>query len=64
MTPMLLSYFVAYVILCLLLAVLGRNLKFGPWAYFFASLLLTPIIGLLLVLASDPRRPRSRKRRA
>lgn len=64
MIPLYAQYALAYVVLCLLLALLGRRLKLGPWAYFFASLLLTPIIGLLLVLASDPRPPSSPKRRA
>jgi hypothetical protein len=41
--------FVASVIVGLM----GRNRKMGFWGYFFGSLLLTPIIGLLLVLASD-----------
>lgn len=34
-------------------AVLGRKRKFGFWGYFFASILLSPIIGLLLVAASS-----------
>jgi len=38
------------------IALLGMNRKLGFWGYFFGSLLLTPIIGILLVLASDPRR--------
>jgi hypothetical protein len=41
--------FVASVIVGLM----GRNRKMGFWGYFFGSLLLTPVIGLLLVLASD-----------
>ena len=38
----------------LLVAILGRNRRFGFWGYFFASLLLTPIIGLLMLLAAIP----------
>ena len=45
-----------YVFLATLLGVLGRNRKLGGWGYFFASLLLTPFVGTLLLLASDPRR--------
>lgn len=45
-----------YIFASLLLALLGRNRKMGAWGYFFASLLLTPIIGALLVLASDSRK--------
>jgi hypothetical protein len=36
----------------IIVGLLGRNRKFGFWGYFFASLLLTPILGLLLVVAS------------
>lgn len=35
----------------------GRYRKFGFWGYFFASLLLTPLLGLLLLVASDKRVP-------
>lgn len=41
----------------ILVGLLGRNRKFGFWGYFFASILLSPIIGLLLVVASDKRKP-------
>jgi hypothetical protein len=40
---------------CFFIGVMGRNRKMGFWGYFFGSLLLTPVIGLLLVLASDDR---------
>lgn len=38
----------------LIIAILGKYRKMGFWGYFFASLLLTPVIGLLLLFASDP----------
>lgn len=44
---------------CLLIGFLGRRRKLGFWGYFFASLLLTPLIGALFVLVSDPKRDRS-----
>ncbi len=47
-----------YLVLCMLVGLLGRHRKLGPWAYFFASIILTPIIGLLLLAASDPKMPR------
>jgi len=48
-------YFILiYLILSILLGLVGYNRKFGFWGYFFGSLLLTPFVGLLLVLASDP----------
>ena len=52
-----LAYAVIYVVLSILLGLMGYNRKFGFWGYFFASMLLTPFIGILLVLASDPRKP-------
>jgi len=48
-----LVYSLFYIGLCALVAHLGRDRKFGFWGYLLASLLLTPIIGVLLVLASD-----------
>jgi len=37
------------------IALFGINRKMGFWGYFFSSLLLTPLIGVLLVLVSDPK---------
>ena len=45
--------FLAILVLSLIVALMGVNRKFGFWGYFFASILLTPLVGLLLVLASD-----------
>ena len=39
--------------LSLLLGYLGRHKKMGFWGLFFASILLTPIIGLILLLVTD-----------
>ncbi|NTW69321.1 MAG: hypothetical protein HGB23_05655 [Chlorobiaceae bacterium] len=44
-----------YFALCLLIATLGKNRKFGFWGYFFCSLFLSPAVGALLFIASDPR---------
>lgn len=46
--------FVVVVVCSIVLGLAGRKRKFGFWGYFFASLLLTPLIGILLVLASEP----------
>lgn len=46
---------ILYLGLCTLVAYLGRDRKFGFWGYLVASILLDPIIGGLLVLASDKR---------
>ncbi len=41
-----------YLLLCLLIALMGMNRKMGFWGYFFGSIVLTPVIGLLLLLVS------------
>lgn len=43
-------------IACLMIGLLGTNRKMGFWGYFFSSLLLTPLMGILLLLASDKKR--------
>jgi hypothetical protein len=50
--------FVAAVIIGLL----GMNRKMGFWGYFFSTLFFTPIIGIVLVLASDPRKPENQEK--
>jgi len=49
------SVTIIYILLCLIVAVLGRHRKFGFWGYFFCSVLFTPPMGLLFVIASEPR---------
>lgn len=44
------SFFIGY---------FGRNRKMGFWGYLFASILLTPVIGLLLVIVSDKKKETS-----
>ena len=52
---------VLYVLGAWVIALFGSNRRFGFWGYFFASLLLTPFVGLLLYLATDgPMRPRTK----
>lgn len=36
---------------------LGRKRKMGFWGYFFATLLLTPFVGGVLLLVSDKKNP-------
>jgi len=52
---MILAY-ALYFAACFVIAMFGWNRKFGFWGYFFASLLLSPLVGALLVIASDKRR--------
>jgi hypothetical protein len=51
---MLLWLIFLWLFLSLIVGFFGRNRKLGFWGYFFSSIVLTPIIGLLFVLASDP----------
>jgi hypothetical protein len=46
---------VIYVLFCLIVGSLGINRKFGFWGYFFASIVLSPLIGFILIFASDPK---------
>lgn len=46
--------FLALLALSLLVAFAGRRRRLGFWGYLFASLLLTPLLGLLLVIVSAP----------
>jgi len=43
-----------FIVLAYFIGFLGRNRKLGFWGHFFCSLLLTPVIGLLLIAATDP----------
>jgi hypothetical protein len=49
-----------YIGLCLIIALIGYNRKFGFWGYFFCSVALTPCIGAVVLLASD-KRPKQQK---
>ncbi|MDX8394709.1 MAG: hypothetical protein R8K21_09055 [Mariprofundales bacterium] len=42
--------------ICLVIGFLGRHRKMGFWGYFFGSMVLTPLIGVFLLLASDPKK--------
>ena len=47
----------------LLVATFGRQRKWGFWGYFWASIVMSPVLGLLFVLAGDmpERRPKTAK---
>ena len=55
MYPHILLTIVPYVLLCWLLAFFGRELKFGFWGNFWVSIVLTPIVGIIVILAQDRR---------
>ncbi|MFK5975070.1 MAG: hypothetical protein QM493_01060 [Sulfurovum sp.] len=42
-----------YIFICYLVALIGKNRKFGFWGYLFLSIFMTPAIGLLFVIASN-----------
>ncbi len=46
----------AYLILCAIVGLLGRGRRMGGWGYFFGSIVLTPLIGMMLVMVSDKKR--------
>ncbi len=48
-----------YVLLSFVVAFAGRHREFGFWGYFFFSLLVTPVIGLLTIIGGA-QRPKSR----
>jgi hypothetical protein len=50
-----------YFALCLVIAITGWNRKMGFWGYLFSSIIFSPVIGLLLVLASDPKKPQEKQ---
>ena len=45
---------IAWLIASFVIAMFGAKFRFGFWGYFFGSLLLTPLAGLLLLLAAIP----------
>ena len=52
--------FALVIIASLIVGFLGSMKKIGFWGAFFGSLVLTPVVGLLLVLVSAPVRPRDK----
>lgn len=47
---------VTYVGAAAIVGLLGRQRTMGGWGYFFGSIVLTPVIGLLLLLSSGRRK--------
>lgn len=50
------KYWLIYIVICVVIGMLGDHRKWGFWGYFFASLFFSPFFGVLLVMASDPRK--------
>ncbi|RLC08355.1 MAG: hypothetical protein DRI57_24165 [Deltaproteobacteria bacterium] len=51
-----------YLLFCFLIAVAGWNRRMGFWGYLFASVLFSPLIGLMLFLVSEKRNPKKTKK--
>jgi len=49
-------FLLPYVLFCWLLGHFGRDLKFGFWGNFWVSIVFTPIVGILVILAQDKRK--------
>ena len=47
--PVQLIYFAS----CLVLAIAGINRKMGFWGYLFCSIILSPLIGLMVLMVSE-----------
>ena len=45
-----------YILACLLVALFGFNRKWGFWGYFFAAMSLSPLVGAIIVLASEKKK--------
>lgn len=52
------TLFLIILVLSIVIGLFGIGTRFGFWGNFFASILLTPALGLLLLLASDRRSPK------
>jgi hypothetical protein len=50
-----LTILLLYFGLCWLVALLGRQRKWGFWGYFWSSVFMSPLLGVLFLLASDPK---------
>lgn len=45
---------IVYIVAAALVASLGTQRKWGFWGFFVISLILTPLIGLFIIMATDP----------
>ena len=54
-------FFLLYFVLCLLVAVIGKDRKWGYWGYLWASVIFSPLIGILFVAAGDRKKRKKTK---
>ncbi len=45
----------AYIILCTIIGLLGRNKTIGFWGFFFFAAILTPLVGLVVLIIARNR---------
>jgi len=48
------QYALIYIGAAALVASLGRKRKWGFWGFFVISVILTPLVGLFVIMATDP----------
>jgi hypothetical protein len=53
---MVLELVLAYLALCLVAGIVGRNRRIGFWGFLFCSMVVTPIISLLFLYCAMPRK--------
>jgi len=58
-----LTLFLVIVLVSLVVGFFGRKKKLGFWGFFFASLLLTPVFGTLLLVIAGPAKSLEAQRR-
>ena len=56
------TYILFYIFMSIIIGLLGTNRKFGFWGYFFYSLLFTPFLGIIILLASSKTVPKKCER--
>jgi hypothetical protein len=52
------QFFIAYVILALIVGLLGRNKTIGFWGFFLLSLVMTPLVTGVFMVINRNRKPR------
>ncbi len=45
---------IAWVLASVFIGFMGRRQRFGFWGYFFGSMLLSPILGVLMLIGATP----------
>jgi len=53
---MIVELVVAYLALCLVAGIVGRDRRIGFWGFLFCSMVFTPIISLLFLYFATPRK--------